>query len=711
MDLLQNSAPPENDSDPAPRLGLRRFATQELLALLIVIAGLPYVNSLWNSFVQDDNRQILGNPYLRNFSHLREIFATNVWSYVGAQGTTNYYRPLMTLGYLFCYQLFGLMAYGFHLANLVLNAAVVCLVFLVTERAFRNRTLGFAAALIFALHPVHSESVDWIAAITDLQLTFFYLLTFWLFLRTSPSTPSKWFEHAAKRVIPSGARNLALSIFRARRESSSPAATRNDTQTGVVTEPLRRGSRGGAAELGMVLCFALALLAKEPAATLPFLATFYEHFLRDDRAETTLGQKISRYLSLWLVDIAYLLFRIRIFGGLAPVLQLPKISRREAFYSSFALIAQYVWKIIWPVNLCGFYTFHKSLSLFAPRAVAGLVVLGLCLCAFVYSWSRERLVSFGLLWFFLNLAPVLNGRLLGANVFTERYLYLPSLGFCWIVAQGGQAIWMKLEGQRAARRLYVAGLVIVAALCVVRIVTRNRVWRDDATFCQSTLAAEPDAVALRINLGAVYWNSGSPVQAEAEWREALRRSPNHWLIMNNLGLVAVRKKLYDEAIEDFERSIRLRPNYADSHMNLGRTYAVTGADDKAEAQLKAAVALAPLYVPARNALAEFYFDAGRFPEAEAQYRISAASGGTVGAWNSLGDIYSRWRRWQDAEHAFRQAVALDAFESHAHFGLGAALEAEGRGREALQEYTAGLQTDPRNPAALEAVERLRKQLK
>jgi len=458
----------------------------------------------------------------------------------------------------------------------------------------------------------------------------------------------------------------------------------------------------------MVLCFALALLAKEPAATLPFLATFYEHFLRDDRAETTLGQKISRYLSLWLIDIAYLLFRIRIFGGLAPVLQLPKISRREAFYSSFALIAQYVWKTCWPVNLCGFYTFHKSLSLFEPRAVAGLVVLGLCLWAFVYSWNRERLVSFGLVWFFLNLAPVLNGRLLGANVFTERYLYLPSLGFCWIVAWGGQAIWMKLAGQRSARRLYAAGLVIIAALCVLRIVTRNRVWRDDATFYQTTLAAEPDAIALRINLGAVYWNSGSPVLAEAEWREALRRSPDHWLVLNNLGLVAERKKLYDEAIEDFERSIRLRPNYADSHMNLGRTYAVTGADDKAEAQLKAAVALAPLYVPARNALAEFYFAAGRFGEAEAQYRISVTSGGTLGAWNSLGDIYSRRRRWLDAERAFRQALALDAFESHAHFGLGAALEAEGRGREALEEYTAGLETDPRNPAALAAVERLKK---
>jgi tetratricopeptide (TPR) repeat protein len=668
MVLHQRPAISEPDPAATSSRGLAGLATQELLALLIVIAGLPYLNSLWNSFVQDDNRQILTNPYLRNFSHLREIFATNVWSYVGAQGMTNYYRPLMTLGYLFCYQLFGPMAYGFHLANLVLNAAVVCLVFLVSERAYHNRHLGFVAAVIFALHPVHSESVDWIAAVTDLQLTFFYLLAFWFFLRVGEP----------------------------------------DSHHASVPSSRRRGSRGGAAQLGMVLCFALALLAKEPAATLPFLATFYEHFLRDDRAETTVVQKLSRYLSLWLVDIAYLLFRIHIFGGLAPVLQLPQITRRQAFYSSFALLAQHVWKSFWPVHLCGFYTFHKSFSLLDPRAAAGLVVLGLSLWAFVYFWRRERLVSFGLLWFFLNLAPVLNARWLGANVFTERYLYLPSLGFCWIAARAGLAVWMKLAERRAARRVYAAGLIIIAALCLVRIVTRNRIWRDDATFYQTTLADQPEAVALRINLGAVYWNSGSPDQAEAEWREALRRAPDHWLILNNLGLVAARKKLYDEAIEDFERSIRIRPNYADSHMNLGRTYAITGADDKAEAQLKAAVALAPLYVQARNELAKFYLDAGRFSEAEMQYRNSAASGGTVQAWNSLGDIYSRWRRWPDAEHAFRQASALDAFESHAHFGLGAVLEAEGRGREALQEYKAGLQTDPRNPVALAAVERLKR---
>src|SRR5208337_2387663 len=656
--LSREDAKTEQSSVASATRGLARFAPYELLAVLILVALLPYLNSLLNGFVQDDNRQVVSNPYLRSFSHLREIFATNVWSYVGAQGMTNYYRPLMTFGYLLCYQFLGPLAYGFHLANVVLNAGVVCLVFLVTERIFRDRTVGFVAAVIFALHPIHSESVEWIAAVTDLQLTLFYLLTFWFFLR--------------------------------------------------VAKP--GGKRSGTAELGMVLSFTLALLAKEPAATLPFLATFYEHFLRDDRAQTSLGQKLSRYSTLWLLDVAYLLFRTRIFGGLAPVLQLSQISRREAFYSSFALVAGYVWKLLWPVNLCAYYTFHKCIALSDPRVVVGFLVLGLSLVAFAYSWRRARLVSFGVLWFFLNIAPVLNARWLGANVFTERYLYLPSVGFCWIAAWGGRLLWMKLAGRPTARKFSAVGLATLAILCLVRIVTRNHIWHDDLTFYRSTLAAQPDAVALRINLGAVYWNSGSPDQAEVEWREALRRAPNHWLILNNLGLACARKKRYDEAIEDFQRSIRLRPNYADSHMNLGRTYAETGAVEEAEAQLRAAVALAPLYVQARNELAKFYLDGGRFVEAEEQFRNSVSSGGTVQAWNSLGEIYSRWSRWPDAERAFRQAVALDAFDSRAHFGLGAVLEAEDRGNEALKEYVAGLQTDPRNPAALESVERLKKSL-
>src|SRR5208282_4210510 len=105
------------------------------------------------------------------------------------------------------------------------------------------------------------------------------------------------------------------------------------------------------------------------------------------------------------------------------------------------LAAQYLWKMIWPVHLVAYYSFHKSVTPFDPRVLLGVVTLGLCALAFVALWKRHHLVSFGLFWFFLNLAPVLNSRWLGPNVFTERYLYLPSVGLCWVAAWAILEVW------------------------------------------------------------------------------------------------------------------------------------------------------------------------------------------------------------------------------------------------------------------------------
>ena len=220
-----------------------------LLAFLAAFAAIPYLNTLRNLFVYDDFKQVVNNPYLQNFHHLKEIFTTPVWSFLGGDYSRNYYRPLMSFGYLLCHQFFGPRPLAFHLVNLALNLLVVLLLFLVTWRMFNDRTLAFVAAGLFAVHPIHSESVAWIAAITDIELALFYLLTFWFFLGLSK-------VHGRRLIL---------------------------------------------GELSMVVSFALALLAKEPAATLVVLATLYEHFCREDRKETSVGIKLSRYGPLWLL--------------------------------------------------------------------------------------------------------------------------------------------------------------------------------------------------------------------------------------------------------------------------------------------------------------------------------------------------------------------------------------------------------------------------
>jgi 4-amino-4-deoxy-L-arabinose transferase-like glycosyltransferase len=200
------------------------------MAFLALAAALPYLNTLRNGFVSDDEMQVLHNPYIRNFRYWARIFTTPVASYVGVKAP-NYYRPLMNVGYLLCYQVFGLHPLGFHLANVVLHVLVVCVVILLTKRIFQDRSLALMAALLFAIHPIHSEAIAWIAASPDLELSMFYLLTFRLFLAVA--RPGGRFSYLA--------------------------------------------------QLAMAGSFMLTMFSKEQAVTLPVLATVYEHFYRADR--------------------------------------------------------------------------------------------------------------------------------------------------------------------------------------------------------------------------------------------------------------------------------------------------------------------------------------------------------------------------------------------------------------------------------------------
>ena len=653
-----SQAPPSGGEPVASRLDRARAL---LFAILVACATLPYLNILFNGFVYDDDTQVVLNPYVRSFRYLKQVFTTNVWSFRGVGSITNYYRPMMTLGYLVCYRLFGMRAYGFHLVSLLLHVIIVCLVFVLAERLTRDRPAAFVAGVFFALHPIHTESVAWIAAVTDLELTFFYLLTFGLFLAMAR---------------PGGGRS----------------------------EPMLAGMAGA---------FLLALLSKEQAMTLPALATVYEHCYRADRSATSASQKLARYGPLWLLGLAYVLFRIHFFGALAPHESFIHLTSMQIALSAIALIGQYVGKLLWPVQLCAFYVFHASKSLFDFGVLAGLLVLLALAALFLVFWrsrdSNIRFASFGIVWFFATLAPVLNPRWLVANVFTERYLYLPSVGVAWVVGLGASRLWSRAASRPARRSALVLAGVALCVLCAFRIVTRNRDWNNDIVLYSRTLEHSPDAYLILNNLGTVYWQQGDLDNAESAWRRVLAVNPNHADVLNNLGLLASRRHRYGEAVGFFQRAIRARPNLGDPHLNLAETFMKMDEREPAEAQLRAAVALSPLSTRARNTLGQVLVETGRPDEAEEQFRASLRIEPTVLAYDFLGMIDIRRHAWEAAERDFRAALSLDESDSNAHFGLGYIYKAAGRKAEALSQYQAGLLKDPTNARALAAVQNLRQQ--
>jgi protein O-mannosyl-transferase len=611
--------PLDSPGSETTRTTLPRRWDRTLFLLLILGATLPYANTLLNAFVYDDVDQVLGNPYIRNFHYLRQIFTTSVWSFRDVEVTTNYYRPMMMTGYLLCYRLFGFAPYGFHLVNIVLNAAVVCLLFLLTAQMSRDRRLAFWAAALFALHPIHTEAVAWIGAAPDLEVTLFYLSTFWLFL-----------------------------------EMARPG-----------------GSRSERIHLAMAGSFALALLSKEQALTLPLVAAVYEHFYRRDRAGTSLRQKLSRYGTLWLLAAAYVLLRVHFLGAFAPVSQFRHLTRSQMILSAFALVQQYIWKLIWPAHFCAFYLFQKSTSLLDPRVLGGIGGLVLCVALFMALRKRDLMASFGLVWALATLAPVLNAQWVGLNVFAERYLYLPSVGFCWVAAWGLKRLWEIASSRRPLYRSALATLLgILALLCTFRIASRNRDWRSDAVLYTTTLAVSPDAYPIQVNLGRAYAKAGDLEDAEHVWREVLKRAPDSVATLNNLGNLYLMQRRFWEAITSFQRAIHANPRSAPSHLGLGRAYTSVGLLEDAELQLGVGLALAP-----KNSL----------------------------GYASLGVVH--WRRGDlaQAESDLQRALSISPSDSQIHLVLASFYANTGRTTEAVREYQAALAIDPGNTLATDAL--------
>ena len=637
---------PNLPCDVSERQSLSRFSDLTLIAFLVVGAALPYLNTLRNGFVSDDGYQVLKNPYVRNFHLLAKIFTTPVVSNVFVKGP-NHYRPLMNVGYLLCYQVFGPHPFGFHLVNIVLNVAVVCAVFLLTQRMFQDRNLALMAAVLFAIHPIHTEAVAWIGASPDLQLSLFYLLTFWLFLE----------------VARPGGR---FSYF---------------------------------AQLAMGGSFVLTIFSKEPAVTLPLLATVYEHFYRADRAETRPTQKVLRYAVLWLVTVAYLLFRVRVLGALSSGISVHHLTWYQTFASAIALLGQYLWKVLWPVDLRVFCPFYPPSGLFDPAVVGGVVALAVCCALFFFLWRRARPLSFGLLWLLVPLAPVLNVRWMPIFAFAERYLYLPSVSFCWLLGWG----FLRLRARASARgavwsRALATAFAILVVLCSIRIVTRNRNWQNNFVLYTNTLAACPDAFYIRRDLGSAYWQIGDAESAEREWGKALEMAPRDWLTLVGLGEAYLKKQHYSEAVEYYKKAIELNPGDADGHLFLGIAYLEMHSLELAEREMRKAVSLFPLNSIARNALGKLYLDEGRSDEAEEQFRRSVEAEPNIMGYGNLGLIHWHGGDVRAAEQEWHEALRLAPNDSSILDSLGLVCTNQGRYTEAVSFFHKAIEQKPDDPS-------------
>jgi protein O-mannosyl-transferase len=614
-----------------------------LYATVFVMGLIPYLNTMVFGFAYDDGQQIVTNPYLRSFHYLKQILTTPVWSFKYANIPTNYYRPLMSLQYLLIYQAYGPLAYIFHLANVVMNAAVVVLLFAVTRRLFNSTQIAFVTAILFAVHPIHTESVAWVADIPDLQLAAFLLLAFWFFLNLGDSERPAWWNYVA-----------------------------------------------------MCFFFVLAIFSKEPAVAFPAIATFYEHFCRPDRERTSWSQKFKRYAPLWLMTVIYLATRTLLLGGLVPTMRRANLPWRATILSSLALFNEYMNKLVWAGRSALFDTFHPSVSVADSHVLCG-AAWALLFCAFaIYFWRRNPTLVMAAAWIVAILSPALNARWLATNVFAERYLYVPSMGFCWIVGCGVVAIWNSSSVSKSkAIRISLAGaFAVLIAVLAVQTALRDRDWRSDLTLFTAAVARNPQDPDLRANLGLVLWLGHQKEAARREWEIGLGLNRDNLWTINNLAMANVEEEKYAEAIPLARRAVELRTAFSYGHLNLALSLAGLGDATGAEPEFLAAINDSPLDTIIRNRYGAFLLKTGRLDEARNQYEISLNTVVNSEALDNLGDIAVRKGQTAIAEGYFRQATGIDRFDAHAHFQLVIICGNSGRGEEAIREYELAQQTDP-----------------
>jgi tetratricopeptide (TPR) repeat protein len=564
---------------------------------------------------------------IRDARRIPEIFLSDMWAFKG-QEAGNYYRPMFHLFYMIDYHIFGLRPWGFHLTKILFHMGSSLFVFLMGTTIISrygggntktyNEYIPFAAALLFATHPIHTEAV---LGITEVSLAFFYFLSFYLYVKADV--------------------------------------------------------RGRGVPVSSLVFFFLAALSKETALTLPILLIAYDYcFKRDSISRLkleTLYLLLKRYLPYLVVAGIYLILRTYALEGFAPRMVHPGLSGYEYFINVFPLFAQYLGKLILPVNLNAAYVFHPIHSLLEWKGIMSVTVT-LCFILVLYlARDRNRVVFFSLLLVLIPLLPAFYIPALGEHTFAERYLYIPSAGFVIIVSMGlcGIASLDALRGRAVPIMLSV--VFVITAPYSVGTIKRNPVWKNNLTLWSDTVKKSPDGFIPHYNLGHAYGKEG----------------------------------LTDKAIEEYKLAISLKPGFADAHNNLGVAYYNKGMIDGAIVEYKEALRLKPDYADAHNNLGAVYISQGRIDEAIEEYRVALRlKPDNAKAHNNLGALYASQSRIDEAIEELIKAVRLGPDFAEAHFNLGLAYKIKGFKDEAIREFERVLEIKPDHEKARSALERV-----
>ncbi|XP_072309449.1 protein O-mannosyl-transferase TMTC1 isoform X1 [Eucyclogobius newberryi] len=607
------TAPARDSRRLVPRLGLRVRPRDEALcaaaarcAGLAGLAGLCllcYGNSLRGELVHDDVWAIVHNPDVRPGTGLRDVFRNDFWGKRMEDNTSHKsYRPLCVLSFRLNIWLWGVAPLYFHLVNLALHFLVCCLLLVTCRRCvFSDSRWASVAVLLFAVHPVHTEAVSGIVGRADVLAALLFLLCFLCYTRSVP--PS-----SCPASCPASSLWLLLSLLLG-------ACAMLVKETGVTV-------------FGVCLVYDALVLSRKPLLSLLSGSTFTE-FIHESRA------LLKRAALLTAHVVLILSVRFWLMGGSMPLFSeqdnpasfCPRLLTRFLTYSF--LLWFNAWLLLAPVTLCydwqvGSIPLVESLS--DPRNGATLLLLllmalvcGHCIRSIQTQPSREVLV--GLLFLVFPFIPASNLFFRVGFVVAERVLYMPSMGYCILVAHGlgrlcsGVGRWGGAVGRWGGAVLSLS-LLLLLLLFSWKTVSQNRVWSSREALFRSGIQTLPHNAKVHYNYANFLKDAGRHLEAVHHYHVALRLYPRHASALNNLGTLTSDPQ---EAERLYRKALDINPQHNRALFNLGNLLKTRGQDSEAELLLKNSIRFGPHFSDAYSSLASLYGQQKRFSEAKDVY--------------------------------------------------------------------------------------------
>jgi tetratricopeptide (TPR) repeat protein len=557
-----------------------------VLAALVTAAFLPVLN---NGFINyDDELYVTTNP------HVRQGLSWNgaAWAFQSLEAHN--WHPLTWLSHMLDSQLSGARASGHHLTSLVLHVTNTLLLFGVLRLMTGALAASFLAAALFGLHPLHVESVAWVAERKDVLSAFFFFLTLW-----------------AYGCYANGRR-------------------------GPAAGPSRLARHWRAFYALALVFFALGLMSKPMVVTLPFVLLLVDYWplqrLVPGPGRTAVFRRLllekAPFLVLSAAACAVALLAQARGGAVIEIARLPFGARVE---NALVSCGRYLEKTIWPADLAIFYPHpgHWGMMAVLGSAVALLVLTGLA----VAQRETRPWITVGWFWFFGMLVPVLGLVQVGRQAMADRYTYLPLVGLFIVVAWGAVEFAKRLPYGAIAMGVASAALLMS---CTVASHHQTQFWKDSETVFQRAIAVTSNnyvahnnlgiaflrgnrleeaeyhfRAAARIkaddpeahtNLGNVLCREGKVAGGMDEFRLAIQLKPDSVEPRHNLGIALCRQGKLDEGIAELEQVTQLRPNSAEGRLHLAMGLALKGRREQAIEQLNKALQLRPNYPEAEQYL-------------------------------------------------------------------------------------------------------------